>query len=227
MEQHRSKDPQASYLGDLAKRGRLSAEQRLELEDHLQSAHESGIARGLNHEQAQAAAIASLGSIPELATEYRKVTAMKPISRLAGIGIALGTIACLALPGSYLGNFIDVPSALLVAGVVLGGLIASFGPVAMMRCIRQGLETDPMPGRDVATSVRIAKHGYRLCWAAGALGVLLGVIQILSNLTDPAEIGPGLSVSLFTLFYGALLAEVVFSNLSQWLHSGDGMSLAE
>ena len=63
-----------------------------------------------------------------------------------------------------------------------GGLVASFGPRAILRALRQAFEQEPMPGRDVATSLRLAKHGYRLCWAAGALGSILGAILLTGYL---------------------------------------------
>ncbi len=142
---------------------------------------------------------------------------MNPLSRLAGVGIVLATLVLVAAPGGYLGMFIDIPSAVLVIGIVLGGLVASFGPRAILRALRQASEREPLPGRDVEISLRLAKHGYRLCWAAGVLGVLVGVIVMLANLGDPAQIGGGLALCLISLLYGALFAELVFSNLAQWL----------
>ncbi len=43
----------------------------------------------------------------------------------------------------------------------------------------------------------------------GMLGTLIGLIQMLSRLDDPTQVGPGLAVALVTTFYGALLANLV------------------
>ena len=145
---------------------------------------------------------------------------MNPLSRLVGIAIALGAMALVTAPIGYLSTLLDLPSLLLVAGIVVGGLVASFGPRALLRTLRQGLESSPLPGRDVAVGLRVAAHGRRLSWAAGALGCILGVIAMLSNLADPAEVGPGLGLCLLSLLYGALSAELLFSNLAQWLQAG-------
>ncbi len=45
--------------------------------------------------------------------------------------------------------------------------------------------------------------------AMGMIGTLIGLIQMLSKLDDPAAIGPGMAVALLTTFYGAFLANVV------------------
>jgi hypothetical protein len=208
------------HLEALARLGRLSGDQRDELEDHLISALEHGLERGLDEAAAAVAALTSLGPVGPLAMEFRKERSMNPLSRLAGIAIVLGAIVLVAVPAGYFRIMIDVPSALLVSGVVLGGLVASFGPRAILRAVRQAFAREPMPGRDTANSLRLFQHGYRLCWAAGVLGSILGVIGALANLEDPAGLGGALALGLLSLLYGALLAELVFANLAQWLQAG-------
>jgi chemotaxis protein MotA len=46
--------------------------------------------------------------------------------------------------------------------------------------------------------------------AFGLLGTLIGLIQMLSTLQDPASIGPAMSVALLTTFYGSLLSTTIF-----------------
>ncbi|HEX7070816.1 MAG TPA: MotA/TolQ/ExbB proton channel family protein [Rhodothermales bacterium] len=45
--------------------------------------------------------------------------------------------------------------------------------------------------------------------AFGMVGTLIGLIQMLQNLDDPAQIGSGMAVALITTFYGALLANLI------------------
>ena len=42
--------------------------------------------------------------------------------------------------------------------------------------------------------------------AMGLIGTLIGLVQMLGNLQDPANIGPSMAVALLTTFYGAVLA---------------------
>jgi len=46
--------------------------------------------------------------------------------------------------------------------------------------------------------------------AFGMLGTLIGLIQMLSSLNDPAKIGPSMAVALLTTFYGSLLSTMIF-----------------
>ena len=46
--------------------------------------------------------------------------------------------------------------------------------------------------------------------AFGMLGTLIGLVQMLSKLNDPANIGPAMAVALLTTFYGSLLSTMFF-----------------
>ena len=46
--------------------------------------------------------------------------------------------------------------------------------------------------------------------AMGLIGTLIGLVQMLQNMSDPSTIGPAMAVALLTTFYGALLANLVF-----------------
>jgi chemotaxis protein MotA len=50
--------------------------------------------------------------------------------------------------------------------------------------------------------------------AMGLIGTLVGLVQMLGNLDDPTAIGPSMAVALLTTFYGAVLANMVFSPLA-------------
>lgn len=46
--------------------------------------------------------------------------------------------------------------------------------------------------------------------AMGLIGTLIGLVQMLQNLDDPSQIGPGMATALLTTFYGAMLSYVLF-----------------
>jgi chemotaxis protein MotA len=50
--------------------------------------------------------------------------------------------------------------------------------------------------------------------AFGMIGTLVGLVQMLRNLSSPESLGAGMAVALITTFYGALLANLVFIPLS-------------
>ena len=51
-----------------------------------------------------------------------------------------------------------------------------------------------------------------LALAAGAIGTLIGLTQMLQQLDDPSKIGPAMAVALLTMLYGVFLSEVVFAS---------------
>lgn len=50
--------------------------------------------------------------------------------------------------------------------------------------------------------------------AFGMIGTLVGLVQMLQNLSDPSQIGQGMATALLTTMYGAVLANMVFLPLA-------------
>ncbi len=50
--------------------------------------------------------------------------------------------------------------------------------------------------------------------ALGLIGTLIGLVQMLQNMDDPSKIGPSMAVALLTTFYGAVLANLIFTPIS-------------
>ncbi len=92
-----------------------------------------------------------------------------------------------------------------------------------------GLVIDGTPGDEVERilsneiAAMIARHAKgasvlrkaaEVSPAMGLIGTLVGLVQMLGNLDDPSNIGPSMAVALLTTFYGAVLANMVFSPLA-------------
>lgn len=45
--------------------------------------------------------------------------------------------------------------------------------------------------------------------AMGMIGTLIGLVQMMSNMSDPKSIGPAMAVALLTTFYGAVIANTM------------------
>jgi len=63
-------------------------------------------------------------------------------------------------------------------------------------------------------SASVLKKAAEFAPAMGLIGTLIGLVQMLGNLDDPSSIGPAMAVALLTTFYGAVLANMVFSPMS-------------
>ncbi len=50
--------------------------------------------------------------------------------------------------------------------------------------------------------------------ALGLIGTLIGLVQMLQNMDDPSSIGPAMAVALLTTFYGAVMANLIFTPIA-------------
>ncbi len=50
--------------------------------------------------------------------------------------------------------------------------------------------------------------------AMGMIGTLIGLVQMLANMSDPASIGPAMAVALLTTLYGSIIANVFASPIA-------------
>lgn len=102
----------------------------------------------------------------------------------------------------------------------------------LRKCIQ--LIVDGIKPEDVARTLEIElahledrhREGARVFQAMGAIapamgliGTLVGLVQMLQNLNDPSQIGPGMAVALLTTFYGAILSYVIFLPIAGKLRS--------
>jgi len=61
--------------------------------------------------------------------------------------------------------------------------------------------------------------GAALAPAFGMIGTLIGLVNMLKQLSDPSSIGPQMAVALITTFYGSFIANVIFMPMSKKLKS--------
>ncbi len=59
-----------------------------------------------------------------------------------------------------------------------------------------------------ATSAGVFRAVGEAAPAFGMIGTLVGLIQMLSNLSDPSSIGPSMAVAMLTTLYGAMIANL-------------------
>ena len=201
--------------------GVLSADELDELEDHLRTCIDAHLTRGLDERRAFETATARMGGTRHITREYAKGhRTMSWTSKICGTALAFGLLAFVAGTNGSGASFLHVPSFLLVTGLVIGGLWSAFGPVAVLDALRAGLggvHEGQVDRRRRALRLAVLRRGYQLSWASGVVGLIVGAILTLSNLADPAQLGPGLATCLLTVLYGALLAELVFRNWMQWI----------
>jgi chemotaxis protein MotA len=59
--------------------------------------------------------------------------------------------------------------------------------------------------------------------AMGMIGTLVGLVQMLANMSDPASIGPAMAVALLTTLYGAVIANAFAQPMADKLARASAM----
>ena len=104
-----------------------------------------------------------------------------------------------------------------------------FKGVSMVVDGTPGEEVEGIMRRDLQATVQrhskcagILRKAAEYAPAMGLIGTLIGLVQMLGSLDDPSTIGPSMAVALLTTFYGAVLANMVFSPLASKLERNSG-----
>ncbi|PLW75260.1 MotA/TolQ/ExbB proton channel family protein [Cohaesibacter celericrescens] len=195
------------------------------------------------------------------------------IATLIGMVASFAVVLTAILLGGTLGQFVDIPSVLIVVGgglsatlirftlggiggaIVTGGKVAFSGkssnPRDMIEKITEladvarksgplGLENVEVVDPVLAKGVQFIADGYEPTFiresmererdlyierlqegkrfykqlgdaapAFGMIGTLVGLVQMLAAMDDPAAIGPAMAIALLTTLYGALISNVI------------------
>jgi len=70
---------------------------------------------------------------------------------------------------------------------------------------------------------RMFKNMATMAPAMGMIGTLVGLVQMLANMSDPSSIGPAMAVALLTTLYGAIIANVFAQPLADKLSRASTM----
>jgi len=101
--------------------------------------------------------------------------------------------------------FVDLASVAIVVLPALALVLAALGGGAYGRGLKWAL-THPggQPAGGGAATRSLDLMGSISFWL-GLLGLVIGMVLVLQNFTDPSQIGPGLAISILSLLYGSVL----------------------
>ena len=125
--------------------------------------------------------------------------------RIIGLAIAL---ALVALAAGELVAFIDVPSALVVFGLTLGGLI--FSRAGIVNMFSASFAADDS-GEELDSAARGWAQAKSYVIAAGFIGTIIGMVIMLKNVSvdEMSVLGPGTALAVLTILYGLITAYCV------------------
>ncbi len=111
-------------------------------------------------------------------------------------------------------------------GIFALGKIKTKDPVLKKGCnlIADGAEEDIIRNA-LRTEIESLKHRHfniqdvfikmaTFSPAFGMIGTLIGLVQMLNQLSDPSSIGPSMAIALLTTFYGSILSTLFFLPIS-------------
>ncbi len=131
------------------------------------------------------------------------------VSGIAGILGFWGLVILAVLLGGSPGIFVNIPSAVIVFGVTFGVGLMAFGSKDLLSSLLalRGLVFNAPDSAFQQRHVDVLKGLIPSAYASGVLGTLIGAVQMLATLDDPAMLGAGMAVAILTVLYGVLLAE--------------------
>lgn len=115
---------------------------------------------------------------------------------------------------SAIAIFIDIPSILIVIGIVSTGTIWSYPFATTAQAFKDTFTTGELEEERALQGYLVFQSMAEYAVGGGIIGTVIGLVKMLSNLDDPTAIGPAMAVALLTILYGVMLGEVVFKSMA-------------
>ncbi|MBU1109961.1 MAG: flagellar basal body-associated FliL family protein [Candidatus Riflebacteria bacterium] len=160
-------------------------------------------------------------------TTRRTFSIARTVSTFGVPLVLIGFICLFRESRSSVGAFFNLQTLFVVAGLPFFLLLGSHGK-KFIEFLPEAMKTlffDPA-GQDTGF-VEIARDGERFSLVAGMIGVVIGLILLMSNLDDPTSIGPSMALSILSMAYGIVFAECFFAVVARAYQAGpSGSTLA-
>ncbi|MCX6119938.1 MAG: MotA/TolQ/ExbB proton channel family protein [Proteobacteria bacterium] len=70
----------------------------------------------------------------------------------------------------------------------------------------------------MALATNLFENMSKLCPGVGMIGTLLGLIQMLSQMNDPAKLGGGMAMAMITTLYGLSIGTIIYGPWGEKIH---------
>ena len=132
------------------------------------------------------------------------------IEKLGELGAIARKDGMIALEGQ------EIPNPFLAKGIRM--LVDGTDPSMIKSTLEREMS---MIQQRNADGMAIIGSAQDIAPAMGMIGTLIGLVQMLGNMSDPKSIGPAMAVALLTTLYGAVIANVICIPLKQKLGALD------
>ena len=107
--------------------------------------------------------------------------------------------------------FFDVPSLIIVFGIVAASLLAGGRCGDFFRGVKAWMSGGASPAEaDLANGAAAFDLAFRASIGAAAIGLVLGAVLVFCSLHEMPKVGPYLAISVISSLYGLALAYQVF-----------------
>lgn len=100
--------------------------------------------------------------------------------------------------------YLDLPSAAVVFVLAFSVTAGDYGWKGIGRAFSAAFGKRPMEAAALRSADAAVRALGRYAWYASVLGVFVGTIAILGNMSDPGKIGPNFAVALICPLYALL-----------------------
>ena len=121
------------------------------------------------------------------------------IRMLLGGGLIVLVLALAMLMGGSFLDFCDVPSLLLVFGITIGATVWSHPFADLGHTLSALFSRSSVPAEHAHRANAVRQRAADASVAAGTIGTVIGLVQMLRGLEDPSAIGPAMAVALLTI----------------------------
>ena len=131
--------------------------------------------------------------------------------KLIGLIISFGTVSVFILSHGNGLALIDGPSALIMSGVFLGGVIFGYGN-NIYNFIKLS-RADRIKSIDLFITLDFYNYLSKLTYYAAVIAILFSSVILLAKNENPESFGMGLTLSLLTCLYGIIISTVLIQPL--------------
>ena len=161
----------------------------------------------------------------EVLAKFKKRTVFDP-SRCIGVALFFALVMAAFALGGGIGLMFNMPSFIVCVGGMLALSMIAYGVDRQSRAIRlvfwvfvlRSLPSESFSDADV----RVIRGMIASVYASGAIGFLIGLMQILALVNDTSVIMPALAVALICPLYALLIAEGVLRPVANHLSERAG-----
>ena len=135
------------------------------------------------------------------------------MARFVGLTVGIMLILMGIMLGGELHLFIDYPSLAITVGGGFAFCFAVHSPADLKAALRAAHGNAAISREEFQHHDAVLETFSNTTLASGAVGTLIGVVNMLANMDDPKSLGPACAVAVLTVLYAAIISGMIIMPL--------------